>query len=135
MGLLIFDGQAVSFAGLAEQLQISRGSVSSATRILLDRALIRRVARPGDRQDYFTLSSTPYASMLGAVKSGIERAHEDIFATLERLPADHADTRRRIGDYAGLYAALSTALDDAIRKMTAQDRARDTPDGSGVNES
>jgi len=42
LGLLIFDGGQISFGDLAEILQISRGSVSSSSRMLEEFGLIRR---------------------------------------------------------------------------------------------
>lgn len=47
LGLLVWDGEALAFSDLAEQLQVSRGSISTATRILEERRLIRRIAKPG----------------------------------------------------------------------------------------
>lgn len=114
LGLLIFDGEATSFSALAEQLQISRGSVSTATRLLQERGLIKRLTKPGERQEYFQLAETPYASMLAGVKTGIDRAHSEITDTLAKLPAHLSGPANRISEYARLYQALGHAIDQAI---------------------
>ncbi len=75
LGMLVWDGDAVSFSDLAAHLQVSRGSISTATRILEERRLIKRVAKPGQRQDYFQLADNPYAKMLETVAVGLNRAH------------------------------------------------------------
>jgi DNA-binding transcriptional regulator GbsR (MarR family) len=41
------------FAELADMLQASRGSISQATRTLVQTGIIQRVSRPGERRDYF----------------------------------------------------------------------------------
>ena len=53
LAMLLYDGERVSFGQLAEALQVSRGSVSSSVRMLESQQLIKRVAKAGDRQDYF----------------------------------------------------------------------------------
>lgn len=53
MGLLIIRQEPVSFDELASVLQISRGSVSTNTRLLESRGVIRRVSRLGERKDLF----------------------------------------------------------------------------------
>src|SRR6056300_574061 len=59
-GMLIFDGDMVSFGDLAKRLQVSRASISTSIRILEERGLVKRMTRPGERQDYFQLASNPY---------------------------------------------------------------------------
>lgn len=51
--LLIVDAPHVSASDLREGLGASAGSVSTATRFLLDFRLIDRVRIPGERRDYF----------------------------------------------------------------------------------
>jgi DNA-binding transcriptional regulator GbsR (MarR family) len=51
--LLIVDAPYVSAADLQEGLGTSAGSISTATRFLLDFRLIDRVRIPGERRDYF----------------------------------------------------------------------------------
>lgn len=53
MGLLVIRQEPVSFDELAAVLQISRGSVSTNTRLLESRGVIRRVSRLGERKDLF----------------------------------------------------------------------------------
>jgi len=68
--LLIFDGGQISFGDLAEILQISRGSVSSSSRMLEEFGLIRRTTKPGERQDFFELEDSPYVNLLDRAFAG-----------------------------------------------------------------
>jgi DNA-binding transcriptional regulator GbsR (MarR family) len=51
--LLVADPPEQTAEQLAEALQASRGSISTATRMLEQASLIERLRRPGDRKDYF----------------------------------------------------------------------------------
>jgi len=113
LGMLVWDGDAVSFSDLAAHLQVSRGSISTATRILEERRLIKRVAKPGQRQDYFQLADNPYAKMLETVAVGLNRAQEEIDDTLNTIPDTEADIKQRVAAYSGFYKQMA----DAISKM------------------
>ena len=51
--LLITDAPHMSAAELQEAVSASAGSISSATRMLIDRGMIERVPIRGERRDYF----------------------------------------------------------------------------------
>jgi|UPI000696E6DC hypothetical protein len=55
--LLVAEQPMLSSAEITEELQASKASVSTMTRLLLQSGLIERVARPGDRKDYFRMKS------------------------------------------------------------------------------
>lgn len=53
--LLMCDPPHQSMNQLVETLGASRGSVSSMTRLLIDRGVIERLSLPGDRHDWFRI--------------------------------------------------------------------------------
>lgn len=53
--LLIADAEQVSSSDLAEALDASGSSISTATRLLETFEMIDRIRMPGDRKDYFTI--------------------------------------------------------------------------------
>ncbi|GAD56326.1 GbsR/MarR family transcriptional regulator [Limimaricola cinnabarinus] len=115
--LLVFDGDVISFGEITETLQVSRGSVSSATRLLEDRGLIKRVGKPGQRQDFFRLADNPYQNMLGAVVTGLERARDEIGETLQRVPRDRPEIRQRVQNYARFYEEMGRAVSQSIENL------------------
>lgn len=117
LGLLIWDGTAVSFASLADQLMVSRGSISSATRILLERRLIKRIAKAGERQDFFQLSDAPYVSMMEATKISLDNAKDEIDATLNDIPDAQTEIKARVAAYADFYGKMSKAVDGILTDM------------------
>lgn len=51
--ILVAEPAEQSAEALADTLQASRGSISTATRYLIQLGLIERSTRPGERRDYF----------------------------------------------------------------------------------
>jgi DNA-binding transcriptional regulator GbsR (MarR family) len=59
--LMVADPPELSAEELAEFLQASRGSISHATRQLIELGLIQRVSKPGVRRDYFRMRENAWA--------------------------------------------------------------------------
>jgi len=64
IGLLLIENGPFSFGEITERLGVSRGSVSTNTRLLENLRLIDRVSKMGERGDYFQLAQDPYAKLL-----------------------------------------------------------------------
>ena len=74
VGLLIIEDGPFSFSKLAEGLQVSRGSISTNTRLLENIGLIDRISLPGQRGDFFQLAPRPYRSMLEGICARLDKA-------------------------------------------------------------
>jgi DNA-binding transcriptional regulator GbsR (MarR family) len=122
-GLLIFDGDVVSFGDLATSLQVSRASISTSIRLLEERGLVKRVSKPGERQDYFQLATNPYATMLRGIQKRNQATREEIAQTIRALPRG-AGAGARLAAYADFYASLdaavAVALDELNTRITRQ---------------
>ena len=117
-GMLIYDGDVVSFGALATKLQVSRASISTSIRILEERGLVKRVTKPGERQDYFRLAPNPYATMLEGIQKRNRSIQSDIEQTINSLP-DDADALGRLTVYANFYASLDDAVAVALSQLDA----------------
>lgn len=80
MAFFVIHGGPISFSNLADELRVSRGSVSTNTRILISLGVIERVSRPGERQDYFQIADQPYSKMM---EGYIERTRRKILLVAE----------------------------------------------------
>jgi len=105
--LLISDPPHQSTYQLAEALMASKGSISTATRILIQTGLIERLSLPGVRHDYFRLRSDAWQHI-------IRRGLEDEIKMMRQL-AEHglelmADktplTRKWLEEMRDVYAFL-----------------------------
>lgn len=117
LAMLLYDGERVSFGQLADALQVSRGSVSSSVRMLESQQLIKRVAKPGDRQDYFQLVDNAFANMVEAAVTRVRRAAADIEDSLLDIPASEKGPRARVADYAAYYRAMGEGLDTTAKAL------------------
>jgi len=64
--LLLSRDSEVSTDELVGQLQASRGSISTMTRLLIQMGLLDRVGRTGERRDYFRIRPGTWSNILRA---------------------------------------------------------------------
>lgn len=118
LALFIVYGGPLSFSGLADRLQVSRGSISSNARLLRQLGLIERFALPGDRQDYYRLCQAPYGHMLEGQLRRIEERLALVDTTLAALPAGWRDSRQRLSHLRDFYAAAARATTGLMQDFT-----------------
>src|SRR5947209_18749576 len=63
-GALLLADEPRSLDALAEQLGVSKASVSTEARRLLDRGVAERIGKPGDRRDYYALTPDFFAQIV-----------------------------------------------------------------------
>lgn len=124
MGLFVLHGGPFSFTKLAERLEISRGSVSTNTRLLEDLGVIERVAMKGERQDFFRLAADPYARIIERKRERSIRAQETILRNAESLGDVGADGLARVGELANFFRVLADATDRALDDLDTADGIR-----------
>ncbi|WP_417598249.1 GbsR/MarR family transcriptional regulator [Pararhodobacter oceanensis] len=117
LALLLYDGERVSFGQLAEALQVSRGSISSSVRLLETQQLIKRVAEPGDRQDYFQIAPSAFPNLIEASVLRMRRAAADIEETLAEIPETEAGPRQRVAEFVRYYHAMTEAMTETAQHL------------------
>ena len=95
LGYFIVYGGPVSFAQLANELQVSRGSVSTNARTLVSFGFIERVTKPGDRQDYYQLAQSPFVRLLEGYMLKLRRMQEIFLQADNDIPAHMDATHKR----------------------------------------
>jgi DNA-binding transcriptional regulator GbsR (MarR family) len=106
----------VSFGDLATRLQVSRASISTSIRLLEERGLVKRMTKPGERQDYFQLGPDPYATMLENMQKRTRASMAEIARTIDNLP-ENAEAAERLAAYATYYAAKDSAIAVALDQL------------------
>lgn len=89
-GLLMVSSSELTLDEIADQLSVSRASVSTDARRLSECGLLQRVTRKGDRRDYYKIASDHFSYMLERRISATQRM-TSAFALgleLEGLPDD-----------------------------------------------
>src|SRR5207237_10935713 len=63
-GALLLESEPRSLDDLAEQLAVSKASISTEARRLLERGVAERIGKPGDRRDYYSLTPDFFAQII-----------------------------------------------------------------------
>lgn len=108
--LLLDEDNGVSAAQLAEELNISRGSISTAVRRLEQAGFLGRTRRRGSRADWFVMANDVWAGFLEREYNYLS-AQRDLAATaLAQLAAD-SPARERIENMHDYMSWLTEELD------------------------
>lgn len=101
--LLVDESEGVSAAELSEELGISRGSVSTYTRQLVERGFVLRVRKPGERTHFFVMGEDVWAGFLAAEQEYLHNQRRLAEATLPLVREDGRSWARvrNMRDYMG----------------------------------
>jgi len=130
MGLFVLRGGPFSFGELAERLQISRGSVSTNTRLLEDFGILERVSVAGERQDFFRLAPDPYARLIARKNERARHAREAIQRASKGIGQDDADGAQRVAELSDFFGVLIETTDAALDRI--EKGAIDLRDGNDL---
>ncbi len=103
VGLMLIEEGPFSFSSLAERLKVSRGSISTNTRLLENLGLIDRVSKPGERGDYFQLSASPFCNLLEGINARIRKALANTSQARSSLPNSLKSSHARLGKLEDFY--------------------------------
>lgn len=117
IGLMILNARPFSFDELSKALKISRGSVSTNTRMLESFGVLTRVSMPGERQDYFKLSKRPYSQMLERQLEKTRRVRDQVAEARDRIPEDHAIARARVDELIRFYDVVTQTTETALAQF------------------
>ena len=95
LGLMVIHGGPFSFSELSVRLKVSRGSISTNTRLLENLGVIERTTRAGERQDYFKLHANPYIELIRGLQNRMKKASLIVAETKQKLPADNKEMQKR----------------------------------------
>lgn len=115
MGLMVVEEGPFSFSELEERLNVSRGSISTNTRLLENMGVIERLSKPGTRQDYFQLTKDPYVRLLHGITQRLSKAEKTVRKTQKSLSDEK--TRQRLQELADFYQSLTVAYKTVIDSM------------------
>ena len=108
--LMVMRPPFISSAGLAAALNASAGSVSMATRRLVESGFIKRQVVPGDRSHYFRVERDIWGSWLAGERRYLDVERQLIERGLDLLTDDPADeaVRQRLVNGRDYFLWLTT---------------------------
>ncbi len=117
---LLLAAEPQSLDAIATGLGVSKASVSTDARRLLDKGVIERVAVPGDRRDYYGVAPDFFERLM---RHRVERwrAFHDLTEELRRtLPRQSAAVRARLRYVDEVYEYVGRRLDGALTAWHAR---------------
>jgi len=127
--ILLLTDEPRSLDELAETLGVSKASISTEARRLLERRVVERVTRPGDRRDYYALAPDFFAQII--------RARTDRWRRIQALADNlrHSSVglapavRNRLASIDELHTLVIDRIDAALDEWEerARKRAPKTP--------
>ena len=112
--LLMLAAEPQSLDELAEALGVSKASVSTDARRLLDRGIVERTRRTGDRRDFYELTPDFFARVIRARVARWRRIQDlvdDVRADSGALPAAAND---RFAAVDAMQSAVIDRVDEAL---------------------
>jgi len=127
LGVFVLNGGPLSFQELCDTLQVSRGSVSTNTRLLESLGVLERVAVTGERQDYFRLADTPYERMAAGKVERARQASERLLKGRDALQDCDDATFDRMTELSDFFGSISRACAVALTEMQASRSEAERP--------
>lgn len=114
--LLISEEAEFSAEELAEALQASRGSISSATRSLVGMGLVQRRTKPGERRDYFRMKPNAWDELMRHELESLSRFRRMAERGLGLVESDGAAARRNLEEMREFYAYWEKELPAVLER-------------------
>jgi DNA-binding transcriptional regulator GbsR (MarR family) len=126
-GLLLVSPDARSLDELAEQLDVSKPSVSVNARLLEERGVVERVGRHADRRDYYRIADDILERTLEQRIGRWRQFHETIAGACQACASHDDVVRNRLGDMAHAYEHMLDATARALTEWRARAAKRTNP--------
>jgi DNA-binding MarR family transcriptional regulator len=126
-GALILHSEPRSLDDLAEQLAVSKASVSTEARRLVERGVAERIGKAGDRRDYYTLTSDFFAQIIRfrlGRWAGLHRLAREMQGADENVPRLVHDRFAYIDDFSAFVLAR---VEDALQEWSERERQPSSP--------
>ena len=113
-GLLLVSEAARSLDDLAAELQVSKASVSTNTRLLEQRGVLEQVSRPADRRDYYRVPRDLFTHTMAQRLARWQRFHEAIGDARSSIPIRSRAVLKRLEEFEEAYAYMSQVIKEAL---------------------
>jgi DNA-binding MarR family transcriptional regulator len=125
-GTLLLSAEPRCLDDLAAELGVSKASVSTDCRRLHERGIVERVARPGDRRDFYQLAPDFFAQIVRHSARRWAAMHELVGGFTATAPetAVPPAVRERLAYLDALSTFLCERMDDALRAWADEMRRR-----------
>ena len=129
---LLVNGEAVSLDDLAEELQVSKASVSTNARLLEQLMILERSSSPGDRRDYYRMAPDAWEGMLRRAEHKWNSMRVLLTAGAASLPDEMEEARARLIEAEQFHLLMLDTVEGMLERW-ARRKVADTG-AAGVGE-
>lgn len=129
LGFLTLTVHACSLDEIASALDVSRASVSTDARRLMQSGLLERLSRPGDRRDYYRLAPDSVRSSLRDRIDRLRRYHE-LIESAASLGLGGAKAASRLTEWAEAHALVLNSMEGALADLDSRSATSEPEDKS-----
>lgn len=122
--LLMLAAEPQSLDELAVSLGVSKASVSTDARRLLDRGIVERTRRTGDRRDFYELAPDFFARVIRARVARWRRIQQLVDDVRADAPALPDAARERFDAVDAMQTAVIDRVDDALAEWEREAQKR-----------
>jgi len=112
--LMVCNPPYQSFDDLVEALDVSKGSISTMTRQMIDSGLVKRVTFPGDRKSYYQVQSEAWVHVLEQRLQMANRFADVTEAGIEMMEDEPEKLQRRIREMHNFMVFFVKQMEEAI---------------------
>ena len=129
-GLLLLSEDARSLDQLAEDLGVSKASVSTNARLLAQLGVVEQVRRPGSRRDYYRMAPDLFERSMAQRLARWQRFTEVIGEGRRTLPLASVEVRDRLEQYESAFSYMVDAIGRALAQWRGVPSRSLAPTGS-----
>jgi DNA-binding transcriptional regulator GbsR (MarR family) len=114
--LMVSDPPERSAEELVEELRASPGSISSATRTLVQMGLVQRFSRPGERRSYFRVRPGAWQELMRREQPTLKGFRELAERGLELMDSARPEAKQGLEEMRSLYAFWERELPSLLER-------------------
>ena len=118
-GYLLLTPGECSLEEIASALGVSRASVSNDARRLVQMGLLERRSRPGDRRDYYSMSTDAFRHSIEARIDSMRRFH-GLIDEARGLAGEEGEVQRRLAAWDDAHRLLLRAFEGILADLETQ---------------
>ena len=123
LGLLLLTPEPLSLDALARELQVSKASASTNARLLERLGAVERVAKPGDRRDYYRVDNRMPERMLQIRLERVTRMRDLVAECLEGGAPASEEVRRRLEEMERFHGKCAEEIRRGLMRWRSHARA------------
>jgi len=135
IGYLLLQEEPTSLDELAENLRVSKASVSTNARALELHGIVERHSVPGDRRDYYMIVDEPWSRSLDNVRRQLESRIDLFEEARSELPDEFDVGKRRLATWQLFFSRVVEKLDAHLEGWCDFEfEGESTGGGQGISE-